>query len=951
MLNDVHAEISRQIKNSGEISYKDPDTGEWVYKGPNPREFKRFVKERLESAGWTPANPSHIETIYRTNIRTAYSSGEFVELTQPDVLAARPYWQIVTVRDSRQRKSHRKAHGIVLPADHPFWRTCYPPFGYNCRCGVVSRSKKWVEKHGGVSEPPMDLPDPGFDSGTQSLLVPKPAHGVKRAPKADPAADTDPFNEIPGPPATLPSAAPFDDFDVQPIEVEADPDPYPDPLPELSVPPTLAPKPSAKPAPLPAAAAAKRAARETVRKAQAAAAMPKPVDILREQLGGATGSNPGGMYKGSDGNLRYVKFYSDPAQAAGEHLANQVYKDLGVDAASSTLFQHEGKLAFASDFVMGVPLRYDNNRDVALKALDGFVGDLLLGNWDAAGLSLDNIVMTPDGKLVRIDNGGALLHRAQGKRKDFDALLQLSEWDTMFDRAHNPGYAALAERAGVKSAADLKASIRRSAKRLEDLEKSLGDAGWSGYVEKHAPTLSDSDQYRVAVMLRTRSQLIRERVRELLGPARKAAYRAPKRAAVSLKSYPTQLEKALAVETRHGRTLAQDSDWIEGFGVTYTRETLDGVDYTIARFKVTAQREAEMARAMEAFGATESEYSYLALDDLTSPRLRKLSANREYKKPPGSAVSSAKVDGAEIFWMRSENTGWGELAATHNLAEVRVPTTKAREALAQVESIMGKIGIDATPPTEEARRRYLRAKILSTVTSQGRDDLRGFGGNVDLAWSNAVARDPSIADLEAEVELRDVGNGHFAPYSAKLAARYKAAGVKALVHRSGAGVEVLEQMLIHDPGGGLLSSRERFQRGTIFRGASTNRDFETGGADNVFTRLSTKKPEAPSIGWTFDIDPSEMGRLDSYFYNGDLFGRAGTNTPRRTTDEIERLVREKELQSDNEFMLQRQVALRSVRRILTNPGNRSDLLRALDAAGVKEINGIPVGDFIVSDSK
>lgn len=172
LLQEAHGEIARQIRDSREKSYYDEATGKWVYKGPNLREFDKFAKDRLEKAGWTPANPSHVETVFRTNVMSAYSSGRVVEMTQPAVVTARPYWQIVGVNDSRQRETHRKAHGTILSVDHPFWRRAYPPFGYNCRCRVISRSKRWVDAHGGPTRVPEGLPDKGFASGIDASLVP-----------------------------------------------------------------------------------------------------------------------------------------------------------------------------------------------------------------------------------------------------------------------------------------------------------------------------------------------------------------------------------------------------------------------------------------------------------------------------------------------------------------------------------------------------------------------------------------------------------------------------------------------------------------------------------------------------------------------------------------------------------------------------------------------------------
>lgn len=102
--------------------------------GADLREFRKFARDRLESAGWTPANPSHVETVFRTGVSNAYNGGRLRQQTQPAVLAARPFWQWLGAGDGppRQRRTHQAAEGIVLPASHPFWERAYPPAGYNC---------------------------------------------------------------------------------------------------------------------------------------------------------------------------------------------------------------------------------------------------------------------------------------------------------------------------------------------------------------------------------------------------------------------------------------------------------------------------------------------------------------------------------------------------------------------------------------------------------------------------------------------------------------------------------------------------------------------------------------------------------------------------------------------------------------------------------------------------
>lgn len=188
LLNDVHAELGRQLA-----------AGARDREGPNLAHFSKFVDKRLTSAGWTPANASHVETIFRANVMAAYSAGRYAEMRQPAVLAAMPYWQIRTVKDSRQRATHRAADGIILPADHPFWRHAYPPFGYNCRCRVCARTKRWVDaSNATIGPPPTGLPDPGFDSGTRTLIS-VPDHALPPAPQ----------QAVPAPQPSSPAAAPI----------------------------------------------------------------------------------------------------------------------------------------------------------------------------------------------------------------------------------------------------------------------------------------------------------------------------------------------------------------------------------------------------------------------------------------------------------------------------------------------------------------------------------------------------------------------------------------------------------------------------------------------------------------------------------------------------------------------------------------------------------------------
>ncbi len=67
----------------------------------------------------------------------------------------RPYLEYRCVIDSKTRPEHRRWHRIILPVDHPFWKTHYPPNGWNCRCTVRTYSVEELNSLGlNISDDP-----------------------------------------------------------------------------------------------------------------------------------------------------------------------------------------------------------------------------------------------------------------------------------------------------------------------------------------------------------------------------------------------------------------------------------------------------------------------------------------------------------------------------------------------------------------------------------------------------------------------------------------------------------------------------------------------------------------------------------------------------------------------------------------------------------------------------
>lgn len=129
-------------------------------------DFKREVGAKLRDE-WqgTVSNPSwRMETIFRTNVQTAYSAGRVREFSEPDMLVMRPYWAFDATLDLRTTDVCRQCNGTILPASAAWWATHTPPLHFNCRSALRSLTKADVAErdydHG--APPPAAQPATGF---------------------------------------------------------------------------------------------------------------------------------------------------------------------------------------------------------------------------------------------------------------------------------------------------------------------------------------------------------------------------------------------------------------------------------------------------------------------------------------------------------------------------------------------------------------------------------------------------------------------------------------------------------------------------------------------------------------------------------------------------------------------------------------------------------------------
>ena len=163
------------------------------------------------------------------------------------------------------------------------------------------------------------------------------------------------------------------------------------------------------------------------------------------KVSGKKGSNEGGLFKDKKlDTLHYVKWPNSPARAKVEALTALLYAYAKVPVPTVRVVKFQGKDAVMSDWIEDAATM---NWDEITKHKDvraGFAADAWLANWDVVGLQADNLVKGPGNKAYRIDVGGSMLFRAQGKPKAFPA--DVPELESM----RNPSIAPQASKAFKK---------------------------------------------------------------------------------------------------------------------------------------------------------------------------------------------------------------------------------------------------------------------------------------------------------------------------------------------------------------------------------------------------------------------------------------------------------------------------------------------------------------------
>lgn len=156
LLQDIRDMINKAV--DGEIAAD--SSGAAVKRTITFQQFKKELMPRLKKAGWWGieeivrpdgsvierqlGSVHRLKTIFQTNVQTALNAGRFAR--QSSVKNELPFWQYISILDSRTTNRCKSLHGQVYAATDPVWDTIYPPNHWGCRARVRSLTKEMVDR-------------------------------------------------------------------------------------------------------------------------------------------------------------------------------------------------------------------------------------------------------------------------------------------------------------------------------------------------------------------------------------------------------------------------------------------------------------------------------------------------------------------------------------------------------------------------------------------------------------------------------------------------------------------------------------------------------------------------------------------------------------------------------------------------------------------------------------
>jgi hypothetical protein len=435
--------------------------------------------------------------------------------------------------------------------------------------------------------------------------------------------------------------------------------------------------------------------------------------------------------------------------------------------------------------------------------------------------------------------------------------------------------------------------------------------------------------------------------------ARKAAAKAARNAAKTVAANSNDIYQAddvfsdlsIIPEEKLGIPIRSDHGKVEGLNLTARKMNIGGNNVYEVSGKLTYQTWEKTEHLVEKHGTSEQLFFEKADD------AKRLFSDTEHAYMSVEIGAQKVEDGnttLEIY-----NDDLGTLKGWRGWFRVRTPDTgNGATDAANISNMLQQFGLgDLTGNTTiEAETLAKKARLVWQNAPQRVPELTGLVGSQIPEKLDEIIKEEGIeVSRLKDYKVKKVFDGYSTYVEEGISKIYKKAG---LIYEW-VGVPTDDMIVKILQSQGLMANNYRFISGQNQAGESPMDDFESGGSDNVFTRIGVKtsKPQLYTSSilhgrYQIIIDLKEMDRTDWYAYSGDSYGATDLYYMRTNPiDFIKSMTQQ--YRSSNEIMFRHGIPKEHFLGIACQDDyNRQCLIDKLQKAGINDVNGKPINKFI-----
>ena len=398
--------------------------------------------------------------------------------------------------------------------------------------------------------------------------------------------------------------------------------------------------------------------------------------------------------------------------------------------------------------------------------------------------------------------------------------------------------------------------------------------------------------------------------------------------------------------TQNGVAIHSDGGMLEQMNLRGRRITINGVERYEISGKLTEDTWEAVAKNAKSRGfkndieflTLQPDGTYITKDvGMTIDGFKIMDTNQSVFEVYADYVDKERYSLGGYFRVRIDATG--DAAAD-------------RKALDQ---ILDKAGLKSltVDPTDAEELLMKKSRIAWQRDPQAMEKCRHMTGTAREKEIDRILKNAGIDDNRVRnMRLQEVYPGYSTYIDDAATMDYRQAGATHIWH----GVGNKDSVVAICKSDGLTASQYRATAGMKKCGASQDEDMMTGGADSVFVRLGTQNGRiyyddcSLSGRYRIIIDSKELNRTDWYAHEGDRYGvsraedrdwQQRPSSPQFVAD------MKKGYRKGNELMFRHGIKKESFVGVsCDDEDDRYRLIQAFKDAGMTEVNGINVEDFV-----